>query len=268
MPFLSINGVDLYYLEEGKKGETLVFGHSMLFNLHMFDQQVDYLKKDHRCIRLDFRGHGRSASPDDGYDLDTQTEDFVQLMRALKCAPCHLVGFSMGGMVALRVAIKYPELIKSLILIDTSSEPEAKKEMMRNRAMLFIAKHIGLKPIANKVLHMFFGKTFLNDPARKELRTIWKNHFLANNREGIVKAVEGVLYREGVTDKIGEIQHPTTILVGEHDQLTDLDKAEIIQSNILHASLKIIPRAGHMSPVEEPDIVNSLIERHLKSILP
>ncbi len=265
MPYLTLNSVKIYYEDEGKGEQTLVFGHSMLFNLRMFDRQVEFLRNNYRCIRFDFRGHGKSASPLDGYDLDMLTEDFFELVQALKCGPCHFVGFSMGGMVALRVALKYPGLLRSLILIDTSSEPEPKSGMLRNKAMLLIAKYIGLKPLSNKVMQLFFGPKFLQDTERTELQSNWKNHFASNDRVGLAKAVKGVLFREGITDKIGAIKHPTTIMVGDQDQLTDLSKAEILHAQIQNSSLKIIPEAGHMSPVEEPEAVNALIEHHLKS---
>lgn len=268
MPYLKINSANIYYEEEGEGKETLVFGHSMLFNLRMFDNQVTYLKNDYRCIRFDFRGHGKSESTLTGYDLDSLTEDITKLVKKLKCEQCHFVGFSMGGMVAMRIAIKNPELIKSLILIDTSSEPEPKNKMMKNKVMVFIAKYIGLKPLANEVISLFFGPTFLKDPKRSSLRKKWKNYFLANNRAGIVKAVKGVLFRKGISHEIGKIDHPTKILVGACDELTDILKAEILYTNIKNSSLEIIPRAGHMSPVEEPDIVNNIIKEYLKGFEP
>lgn len=267
MPYLSLNGVKSYYEDEGNGKETLIFGHSMLFNLRMFDQQVEYLKNNYRCIRFDFRGHGKSESPVDGYDLDTLTEDAVELIKVLNCGPCRFIGFSMGGMVALRAALKYPDLINSLILIDTSSEHEPDSGMLRNKIMLFIARYFGLKPLANKVMNMFFGNHFLGNPDKKEIRTDYKKHFTANDRIGIVKAVKGVLFRKGITDKIRKIEQPTTIMVGEKDQLTRLDKAEILHASIDNSVLKVIPRAGHMSPVEEPEIVNTLIENHLESFI-
>ena len=268
MAFLTINGVKTYVEDEGKGKETLIFGHSMLFNLRMFDQQVELLSEHYRCIRYDFRGHGKTDGPFDGYDLDTLTEDFATLVNTLNCGPCHFVGFSMGGMVAMRAAIQFPELIKSLILIDTSSDPEPKSGMLRNTAMLVVAKHIGLAPLAPKVMSMFFGKAFLTDPKRKELYKEWKNHFVANKRPGIVKAVKGVLFREGISHKISQIQQPTTILVGDKDELTDLSKAQLLNENIKDSVLKIIPRAGHMSPVEEPSLVNQAIQEHLNRVLP
>jgi len=268
MPYLKINSANIYFEEEGEGKETLVFGHSMLFNLRMFDNQVTYLKNNYRCIRFDFRGHGKSQSTLTGYDLDSLTEDITKLIKELKCEQCHFVGFSMGGMVAMRIAIKHPELIKSLILIDTSSEPEPKNKMMKNKAMVFIAKYIGLKPLANEVISLFFGPAFLKDPKKSSLRKKWKNYFIANNRTGIVRAVKGVLFRKGISDQISEIKHPTKILVGANDELTDITKAEILHASIANSSLDIIPRAGHMSPVEEPDIVNSIIKEHLMGFKP
>ena len=198
MPYLKLNQVNLYYEEEGDKKETIIFGHSMLFNLSMFDQQVQFLKDNYRCIRFDFRGHGKSDSPSNGYDLDTLTEDTFALIQSLNCGPCHFIGFSMGGMIAMKLAIKYPEVIKSLILVDTSSEEEPSKYAFRNSLMLWVAKHIGLKPLAPKVMSLFFAKKFLTDPQRASERANWKNQFKNNNRKGIVKAVKGVLSRKGI----------------------------------------------------------------------
>lgn len=218
---------------------------------------------NYRCIRFYFSGNSKSESTVDGYDLDSLTNDIAELINDLKCGPCHYVDFSRGGMVALRMVIKYLVLIKSLILIDTSSEPEPRSEMLRNKAMLFVSKYLALKPLAGQVMNLFFGTENLKDHERKSLRTILENHFIANDRVGIVKAVKGMLFRESSTDKINRINHPVTIMVGVNDQLTDISKAEILCLNIENSLLEVVPRAGHISPVEEPDNVNTIIEDHL-----
>ena len=263
MPYLKLSKTRLYYENEGHGDETLVFGHSMLFNLRMFDEQVAYLKEDYRCIRFDFRGQGKSEVMPDGYDLDSLTEETLELIQSLDCAPCHFIGFSMGGMVAMRLISKYPRVIKSLILIDTSSEPEPSKHAWRNNAMLWVVKYGGLKLIANRVMSMFFGLDFLKDPKRKVLRKRFKDHFLANDRVGIRKVVKGVLSRKSTTGHLHKINCPCLILVGEKDELTDYRKAEILQRQIENSILKVIPRAAHMSPVEEPEIVNAAIQAFL-----
>ena len=115
MPLITVNDARVYYEEHGQGDETIVFGHSMLFNLRMFDEQVEFLKSRYRCVLFDFRGQGKSEVTPDGYELDNLTVDASELIKILNCSPCHFVGFSMGGMVALRLAIRHPELIKALV---------------------------------------------------------------------------------------------------------------------------------------------------------
>ena len=266
MPHININDASLYYEDQGKGNETIVFGHSMLFNLRMFDDQVNILRSNYRCVSFDFRGQGKSEVTANGYDLDSLTEDTAELIRALNCDPCHFIGFSMGGMIALRLAVKYPDLIKSLVLIDTSSEPEPTEKMRQNMLMLWIVKYLGIRPLANRVMSMFFGRSFLGDSKRKELQRTWKNHFLANDRIGMTRAATAVLNRQGNTKDLNKITVPTLILVGENDILTTYEKADIMKKNIKNSILKVIPRAGHMSPVEEPEIVNDLIIDFLNNL--
>jgi pimeloyl-ACP methyl ester carboxylesterase len=198
--------------------------------------------------------------------LDSLTEDITQLILALKCHPCHFVGFSMGGMVAQRIALKNPELLKSLILIDTSSEPQ--DDMLRNRLLLWVAQNFGIKFLANKIMSMFFSAGFMRDKKRAHLREIWKNHFLANDQVSIAKVVRGVIFRKGMTKKLHQINLPTVIMVGANDELTDYGKSKIMHDAIEYSELRVIPRASHMSPVEEPDIVNEIIGGFLRKHFP
>jgi len=266
MTFIKLKNTRLYYEIKGEGKETIVFGHSMLFNLRMFDDQTSYLCNEFRCVSFDFRGQGKSQITEGGYDLDTLTDDIAELINILNCKPCHFVGFSMGGMVAMRLAIKYPELIKSLILIDTSSDSEPKEKMGQNKLLLWISRYFGISLIANRIMSMFFSRNFINDKHRKELKRIWKNHLIANDKVGITKVVQGVLYRKSITEFLNKINVPSLILVGENDILTRYDKAEILHYNIKKSILKVIPRAGHMSPVEEPKFVNEQIADFLRKI--
>ena len=259
MPYIKLKNTELYYESKGRGEEIIVFGHSMLFNLRMFDDQIAFLCDKYRCVSFDFRGQGKSQINTEGYDLDTLTDDIAELITVLNCNPCHFVGFSMGGMVAMRLAIKHPELLKSLVLIDTSSEKEPKEKMGKNKMMIWISKYFGLSVLSNRIMSMFFSVNFINDKSRRELKREWKNHLLANDKVGIVEVVKGVLYRKSITQLLDKIKAPTLILVGENDTLTQYDKAEILHKNIKNSILKVIPRAGHMSPVEEPDFVNQQI---------
>jgi pimeloyl-ACP methyl ester carboxylesterase len=266
MAFITVNSANLYYEDEGHGAETIVFSHSMLFNLRMFDDQVEALKSSYRCVRFDFRGQGKSEVTEGGYNLDNLANDTAELIEKLECIPCHFVGFSMGGMVGMRIAARRPDLIRSLILIDTSSEPDSPIHRLRNRALLWTARNLGLRPVASRVIKMFFGQNALRDPGRQHIRKTWKMHFLSNDRTGISKAVQGVISRNGITSELVNIRCPALILWGEEDRLTDKKKAEMMQVHIDNSTLKIIPGAGHMSTVEEPAFINKAIIDFLRAI--
>lgn len=264
MPFLTANGVKLYYEEWGAGPETILFFHSLLFNLRMFDAQIEALDDRYRCVAFDWRGHGRSEVADGGYDMDTLTADTVALIDALDCAPCHFVGFSTGGFVGLRLAIRHPELLRSLILVDTSAEPEPEENLPRYKLLTLVGRWLGMRLVAGPVMGVMFGEPFLSDPGRAEKREEYRRHVTGNSRVGAANAVRGVITREGVAEQLDDIDLPTLIVVGENDGATPPDKARRMHEGIAGSELVTIPRAGHMSPVEEPAAVTAAIEAFLQ----
>jgi pimeloyl-ACP methyl ester carboxylesterase len=232
----------------------------------MFDNQVNALKDRYRCVTFDFRGQGQSEVTKDGYDMDTLAADAAALIRELGCAPCHFLGLSMGGFVGMRLAIRHPDLIKALILLETSADPEPQENAGRYRRLNFIARWFGLSLVANPVMQSMFGKKFLSDPARATLRDEWHRRLLGNHRIGITRAVKGVITREGVYDQLDQIKAPTLIIVGDQDVATPPAKAERIHARILGSKLHVISGAGHTSTVEEPNAVNAVIVEFLSGL--
>ncbi|ABU59427.1 alpha/beta fold hydrolase [Roseiflexus castenholzii] len=263
MPEIRVNGATISYEEHGTGPETIVFAHGLLWSGRMFDHQVNALKDRYRCITFDFRGQGQSEVTDSGYDMDTLTNDAAALIEALHAAPCHFVGLSMGGFVGMRLAIRRPDLIRSLILLETSADPEPRENVGRYRLLNFIARWLGLRLVADQVMPIMFGKTFLTDPNRAQERAMWRKRMTANHRIGISRAVRGVIERQGVYEQIDRITAPTLIIVGDQDVATPPDKARRIFERIPHSSLIVIPGAGHTSTVEAPETVNTLLRRFL-----
>ena len=106
----------------------------------------------------------------------------------------------------------------------------------------------------------------MSDPSRVALREQWRRHLLANHRVGITRALEGVITRQGVYDRLDRIKAPTLIIVGDQDVATVPAKAERIHARIPGSKLVIIPGAGHTSSVEEPEAVNAAIEQFLSGL--
>jgi pimeloyl-ACP methyl ester carboxylesterase len=266
MPTLQINGANIYFEEHGEGPETIVFAHGLLWSGRMFDNQVAALKDRYRCVSFDFRGQGKSKVTESGYDMDTLSEDAAALIESLQCGPCHFVGLSMGGFIGLRLAIRRPELLKSLMLLETSADPEPKENRSRYRFLNFIARWGGLRLVANRIMPIMFGTKFLNDPSRKKEKEEWRKRLISNHRIGITRAVEGVVSREPVYDQLEKISIPTLIIVGDQDVATPIIKAERMHARIPDSKLVVIPGAGHTSTVEEPLAVNEALKQFLGTL--
>lgn len=265
MPYLKIHGANIYYEEHGTAPETIVFSHGFLWSGYMFHGQIVALKNHYRCVTFDFRGQGQSEATPSGYDIESLYADAVALIERLGCSPCHFAGLSMGGFVGLRLAIRRPDLLKTLILIDTSSDPEPKENIRSYRMLSLVVRLMGFRPVANRVMGTMFSQKFLNDPGRAPLKQEWKKRMMANNRVGSLRALSGMMARDGLTDHLDRIKTPTLIIVGDQDVATVPAKAERMHAAIANSKLIVIPGAGHTSTVEEPAAVTAAIHDFITS---
>ena len=268
MPTIKVNDVDIYY-EDSAPNDTqkpvIVFAHGLLWSSQMYDKQVAYFQKDYRCIAFDFRGQGQSQITKSGYDMETLTEDTLGLIDALGIDKYHFVGLSMGGFVAQRIALKRPELLLSLTLLETSADPEDPKNIPEYRKLVKAIRWLGMKRVSKKVMPIMFGSTFLADKLRKSDRKQWLTMLQSNRKGGVVKATMGVIDRTGTYEQLGDITTPTLIVVGDEDAATPYEKSERMHFAIAGSKLAIIKGAGHTSTVEEPDQVNQVLSQFLTS---
>ena len=264
MPHIDVNGTSMHYTDTGKGAETIVFSHGLLFSGAMFEAQVAHFSKSYRCITFDHRGQGQSAVTKDGYDMDTLTDDAAALIKTLGVGPCHFVGLSMGGFVGMRLGVRRPDLLKSLVLLETSADPEPLENHARYKKLNFVARWIGLWAVINQVMPIVFGQTFLNDPTREADKERWKKAIVGNHKIGITRAVMGIVNRKPIIKELDEIVLPTLVIVGEEDVATVPAKAERIKSAVNGSRLVYVPKAGHSATIEQPELVNEIIEDFLR----
>jgi pimeloyl-ACP methyl ester carboxylesterase len=264
MPYLSLPSLNLYYEEVGTGPETLVFSHGLLWSHRMFEAQVAELSKSYRVISYDHRGQGKSEVKGP-YDMDTVAADAAALIQNLVDGPVHFIGLSMGGFVGMRLAARHPELIKSLVLLETSANAEPLENLPQYKVLNGIVRWIGIiPPIANKVMKIMFAHSWLQDSANTTSIRRWKKE-LSSNKKSITGPVEGVIYRKGVEEELGNISCPTMVIVGDEDVATTPEKAAFIQKGIKGATLEFITGAGHSSCIEKPQEINRLLKDWLKS---
>ncbi|PZX49196.1 alpha/beta fold hydrolase [Algoriphagus chordae] len=258
MPQINVNGVDIFYTDQGNGEETIIFSHGLLWSHQMFSDQVEFLQTRFRVIAYDHRGQGQSEVTGP-FDMDTLEEDTAALIKELCEGPVHFAGLSMGGFVGMRLAARHPDLIKSLILLETSANAEPVENLPKYKTLNGIVKWFGLiPPVANKVMKIMFAESWLSDPINAEKIDYWKSK-LKSNKKNITGAVEGVIYRKGIENELGYISCPTMIIVGDEDVATTPVKAKFIQMGIAKSKLHRVPGAGHSSCIEKPKEINRLI---------
>jgi 3-oxoadipate enol-lactonase len=266
MTDIQINGARIHYQIYGDGPDTIVFSHGLLMSGEMFSEQISALSEHYRCISFDHRGQGKSSVTDSGYDMDSLTEDAAKLISELACAPCHFVGLSMGGFVGMRLAIKHPNLLKSLTLMDTTADPEPPANKGPYRRLAWVGRWLGFRLVVRPVMKIMFGHSFLNDPERKKLRKQCEAGLIGLNRIGTYRAAHGVIEREGVYEQLGQIDLPTLILIGDEDVATPLSKSDRMHKAIRNSELVVIPRAGHSSSIEAPGEISDALRRFLSRI--
>jgi pimeloyl-ACP methyl ester carboxylesterase len=271
VPNLTTDGATIAYTDSGAPAAqpdapTVVFGHGLLFSGWMFSAQIDALRDTYRCVTIDWRGQGDSPPPADGYDMDTLTTDAIALIEHLGTAPVHYVGLSMGGFVGQRIAARRPELIRSLVLLDTSADPEDPASARKDRLLANIFRLVGIGPVRNQTMKLMFGPTFLADPNSEPIIAEWVRRLAQCDRGAIRQAVMGVANRNGVLGEIGAITAPTLVVVGDHDAATPPERSRTIAGAIPGARLEIVANSGHSSTVEQPAALTSLIQSFLAEV--
>lgn len=260
MKKIKVNNVELYFQSTGEGTETIVFSHGFLMNNTMFQGQIDTLKDKFRCISYDHRGHGKSEVSNNGYELDNLVNDAIAFIEALGVAPVHFVGMSTGGFIGMRIALRRPDLLKSLVLMDTSANAEPKENAKQYHLLMWVVKYIGWWAVINKTMPILFYKDFLQDQDRQDEVRNWKNIITGHSKKGMVLFGKGIFSRDSVIEKLPQISLPTAVIVGKEDIATKQDRAEQMADAIRGAKLYTIANAGHSAAVEKPQEVTQAMQ--------
>ena len=252
MPYLKVNNAELFYEEFGRGTETLIFSHGFLMNNEMFKAQIDYFQAYFRCIAYDHRGHGQSEATVDGYELDNLVKDAIALVEKLGLQSVHFIGMSTGGFVGIRVGIQQPAWLRSLVLMDTSAEPDDKNTLRKNNLLLKIVNFVGWYPAINKVMTILFHNTFLNDKSRLDEVLKWRKIVTSHNKKAMIQFGRGIFSRTSVLEKLSDIKVPAAVIVGEKDIATPPEYAKRMVHNIPDSYFFTIPDAGHSAAIEKP----------------
>jgi 3-oxoadipate enol-lactonase len=241
------------------KGPAIVMSHALGLDLHMWDDLAAALASTHTVLRYDHRGHGGSALPPGPYSMDELVADAARLIREWDCGPVVWVGLSMGGMVGQGLAIRHPELVRGLVLANTSARyPQAAKAMWAER----IGKigQGGLASIADMVMERYFHAGFR--AAHPQVVDRFRRTLLVTEPKGYVACSYAVASVDWL-DQLARLKVPTLVIAGALDVGAPVEMSEAIVAQVSGAELVVIDDASHLSVIEQP----SLFEERLRGFL-
>ena len=159
MPILNIDDIDLYYEVVGE-GAPLLFVHGLGSSSRDWEEQVDFFANRYRVIVFDVRGHGKSGKPFGPYSIALFATDTAKMLNALGVGPVHIVGISMGGMIAFQLALSQPQIVRSLVIVNSSLEFLIRtfKERMQVRLRFFTVQLLGMRKMGKVLSQRLFPK--------------------------------------------------------------------------------------------------------------
>jgi pimeloyl-ACP methyl ester carboxylesterase len=204
-------------------------------------------------LNVDARGHGRSVARGP-FTLEDLAEDWRAILDREAIERAALCGLSMGGMTAMRLAVRAPERVAALALVDTSARGERPRSRPKYRLLAEALRLLGFRDaLFPPAVRSLFGATARRERPELVARTVAR--IRENDPRQIYPACRAVFGRASVLDTLGAIRCPTLVLCGEEDVATKPRESRLIAGRIPGARLVELPRTGHLSALEAPDAV-------------
>jgi pimeloyl-ACP methyl ester carboxylesterase len=260
MPTIQVNGIELYYEMHGE-GQPVLLIHGLGSSTRDWDLQVPALAAQFKVITFDVRGHARSEKPKQPYSVKLFADDTAALIRALDLAPVHVVGISMGGMIAFQLAVDSPELVRSLVIFN--SGPAMPIRTLAQRMMIWtriaVVRVRGMRTMGEMLAARLLPRKE-HAAAREQFIERWAT----NDPTAYLSALRG-LVNWTVMDALPQIDQPVLVLTGDRDY-TPVAFKQAYTAMIKHAELVVIDDAHHFAPIERPEAVNAALLAFLNRV--
>ena len=259
MAFTRANGIVLHTQVLGQPhGPALVFINSLGSDLRIWQDVVpDFLDRC-RVVLYDKRGHGLSDAPPAPYTMDDHTDDLLALLDHLNIESAALVGLSVGGMIAQRMAVRVPHRVRALTLCCTAARIGTAQTWAERIAAV---ERGGIEAVVEAVLQRWFTPAFRE--TRPDECAGWRNMLVRTPAHGYAGTCAAIRDAD-LTADAARIAAPTLCVAGDQDGSTPPDLVRGTADLIPGARFELIRSAGHIPCVEQPAVLARLIDRHLR----
>ena len=257
MPFLNHTDIQIYYELSGD-GPSILFIHGLGSSSRDWEKQVPFFAKDYRVITLDLRGHGRSSKPPGPYSIKMFAEDTAALVRGLGVQPLHIVGISMGGMVAFELGIHCPELVRSLVIVN--SYPEVRVETLKEHWQVW-RRFLILEVLGVRGTGVILGRHLFPKPEQDDLRALFVARWAENDKQAYRESLRAIVNWDVESD-LRMIQCPVLVVASDQDYMP-LGEKMAYTAKIEDAQLVVIEDARHAVTAERPEQFNAELVKFL-----
>jgi len=255
MPIARIRDIDVHYeITAPGRGSAVLCIHGLGSSTEDWESQLAALARRHTVITYDVRGHGKTSKPRGRYTVKQFAEDAAALIEHLEPGPVHVLGISMGGMIALQLAADYPRLVRSLIIVN--SGPEMILRTWKQRIAIYqrflIVRLMGMRKMGEVL-----AAALLPKPEHAAERVTFVDRWARNEPGAYLRALRALI-GWSVSDRLAGIACPTLVVSADQDY-TPVAYKEYYTRLIPGARLVVIADARHMLPVERPNEFNAVV---------
>lgn len=260
MPYLSVDDVRLYYEESGS-GAPLLFIHGLGSSGRDWDSQLDHFAGRYRVLRLDLRGHGHSECTPGPYYIPQFSRDVAVFLRKIDAVPAHVIGLSMGGMVAFELAADAPGLVRSLVVANSVADTRLHTW---EEVWFYVSRRAAVQLLGMRRVGRILAKRLFVKPDQEELRRKFVRRWAANDRQAYLWSVDAIM-RWSIEDRLDRMTAPTLLLASD-DDYTPVAAKNRLAAQLPNATLRVFEDARHALPVEHPEPFNAAVDEFLSEI--
>jgi pimeloyl-ACP methyl ester carboxylesterase len=264
MPKVNVGDINIYYEIHGK-GEPLVMICGMTGNVDGFFMHIPIFSREYRVVAFDPRGAGRTDAPDIPYTTEMMADDLAGLLDTIGIESAHILGTSMGGMIAQYFALRYPKRVRSLILACTGFGPTHGVHTTDPEIIGALQHPKVLSPEENikQTLRLTMSQEFIDKNPGLIKQMIVKSLKHPAPPQGQMRQAQAVTGTE-TYERLPEIKAPTLVIHGSADRTLPVENARILASRIPGAELVILEKMGHLFICEAFDESNRIMLDFLK----
>jgi 3-oxoadipate enol-lactonase len=251
--YAQINGIKLVYHDSGE-GAVLVFLHGLGETHDSWRHQIAFFSKSFRVITPELRGHGQSDDGDVSITLALMTDDTVALLNSLDIKQAHFCGLSMGALLCQELAVRYPQVIKSMTLADGAGFYPEEMATVGLEARLQRIKNMPMKELGALIAEAASKPNA--DPIELEKS---RQMFGSNRKVPYAQATVSTLTADYRPYHAAMSNIPTFILVGQLDPVTPIAFSQYLNEHIVGSKMQILPNASHLSKIDNPTAFNQAL---------